>query len=188
MASVPLLNPCDTEYSDQGNNSISSFLFILYPHILECIQTGYKTTGPKIGRTLRNIQNWQQCQTECRRTSGCEWFSYIGLAKKCVLRKSKPSGRTSRSVNTRPVTLRDRGRSFYSGSIMSSDTASPNCLCPNSNRYETTTMERNRGWGWGSWSNPCPVGNRQTQNIMGRGVIQCCPLEEGSDGTPVCEY
>lgn len=190
LAAVPALNPCEVEYSDQ-----------------ECVQQHYKTTGPMIN-TVRNIQTWQECQTKCRERMGCEWFSYIALSRKCILRR--PANRSRR--NTRRVTGSKRRENFYSGSIMSSDTSSANCHCPSNNRYGTprtteqssewgqsnwgnnnrysnpTTTERSSAWGWGSWGDPCPTGNKQTQDIMGYGVIQCCPLEEGTDGTPICQY
>jgi len=176
---VPEINPCTDTYTGK-----------------ECIQRFREVAGQMI-HTIHSISSWQDCQAHCKQSYGCEWFTYIGLQNECKLKQKRRGGRSGRSItqrNLRVVTQVRGGQYFTSGSILASDLAHPNCNCPTENdRYavatpRTTTTERSswQSWGW-SW-NPCPVGSRQTQRIFGRGVVQCCPVEAGTDGTPVCEY
>jgi hypothetical protein len=169
---VPEINPCTDTYEDK-----------------ECIQRSRRATGPTL-HTIRRISSWQDCQAHCKQSYGCEWFTYIGLRNQCKLKQTRRDGER----NLRVVATMSGGQHYTSGSVLASDLAHPNCNCPTENhRYDvatprTTTTERSswQNWGW-SW-NPCPVGSRQTQRIFGRGVVQCCPVQAGTDGTPVCEY
>merc|ERR1712018_790734 len=126
-------------------------------------------------------------------TEYCEWFTYIRGTRTCKLK------RTSTSRNLRRVARSLNGNGYFSGSVLSSALSSPNCHCPGG-RYTTaspargaswqqrTTTEGSNFWGWTGWHNPCPVGPRQNQNLFGTGMITCCPVQAGTDGTPVCRW
>jgi len=173
---VPEINPCEDTFVGQ-----------------ECIQRFRRAAGPPL-QTVRDISSWQDCQAHCKQWYGCEWFTYIGLRNECKLKQARQGGRSGRSAaqrNLRVVAQMSGGQYYTSGSVLASDLTHPNCNCPTANdRYDgmTTTTQRSswESWGW-SW-NPCPVGSRQTQRIFGRGVVQCCPVQAGTDGTPVCEF
>merc|ERR1711962_837702 len=160
IEAVPLIDPCRYESEKK-----------------ECVQRFKKATGRLISRHT-GIGTWEECQTLCQQTDECDWFTHIALGNmKCVLKK-KVIGRRRR--NLRRVAKSDGGYHYHSGSVLSSPISSPNCNCQKNSMYEY-------GNSWG-WADPCPIGNRQTHSIMGRGIVQCCPQVQGSDGTPVCEY
>jgi len=193
-SAAPEINPCEVGQYDHQ----------------ECIQRFKRASGPQIER-VRNIRTWEECQSLCRQTAGCEWWTHKSRQNVCSMRRQQQRG-GRRNLN--PVAKTTGGADYVSGSVMSSALTSPNCECQgernmydnnnfnnNGNNYNNNDNNYNNnnnnnhgrrhngnGWGWGSWDDPCPIGNRQTQRVFGVGIVQCCPQREGTDGTPVCEF
>jgi len=170
---APEMDPCEAEYDER-----------------ECVQHHYKATGARVGSDRRGIQTWQECQEICRETENCEWFTYIAITYTCQLKRVSRRRRNLKRVSV--------SQDSYSGSTVASALTSPNCNClREGNRYDrgggSSGSSRSSGssgsnWGWGGWHNPCPVGTRQNQNLFGHGMVTCCPVQAGTDGTPVCRF